>query len=174
MSAFVFTRRAGLFALAALALEGCTPTAPTTAARGVRIRAIKVDVSPIRASMGDPTAAWIEQALPGALARSLAPYLAPGDRNGATLTARIDYLYLGPSSGGPGFAGFNQTQDTIVGALILRGPRGEVIANVPLRAIDSYFPMAVDQTLVERALQGRVVALAQAFAGWAPRQLGLS
>ena len=27
---------------------------------GVRIRAIKVDVSPIRASMGDPTAAWLE------------------------------------------------------------------------------------------------------------------
>ena len=37
----------------------------------------------------------------------------------------------------------------------------------------SYFPMAVDQALVERALQGRVVALAQAFAGWAPRELGL-
>jgi hypothetical protein len=44
---------------------------------------------------------------------------------------------------------------------------------VPLRAISSYFPMAVDQTLVERALQGRVVALTQAFAGWAPRELGL-
>jgi hypothetical protein len=139
----------------------------------LRIRAIKVDVSPIRASMGDPTAAWLEQALPGALAKSLAPYMVPGDRNGATLTARIDYLYLGPSSGGTGFGSFNQTQDTIVGALILRGPRGEAIANVPLRAVDSYFPMAVDQTLVERALQGRVTDLAQAFAGWAPRQLGL-
>ncbi len=123
--------------------------------------------------MGGPTAAWLEQALPGALAQSLAPYMAPGDRNGATLVAQIDYLYLGPSSGGPGFGGFNQTQDTIVGALILRGPRGGVVANVPLRAISSYFPMAVDQTLVERTLQGRVVALAQAFAGWAPRELGL-
>jgi hypothetical protein len=55
----------------------------------------------------------------------------------------------------------------------LRGPRGAAIANVPLRAISSYFPMAVDQALVERALQGRVVAVAQAFAGWAPRELGL-
>jgi hypothetical protein len=137
---------------------------------GLRIRAIKVDVSPIRASMGDPTATWVEEALPGALAQSLAPYMAPGDRNGATLVARIDYLYLGSSSGGPGF--FHQTQDTINGALLLRGPRG-VVANVPLRAISSYFPMAVDQTLVERALQGRVAALAQAFAGWAPRELGL-
>ena len=40
--------------------------------------------------MGDPTAAWVEQALPGALAQSLAPYMAPGDRGGATLVARID------------------------------------------------------------------------------------
>ena len=100
----------------------------------------------------------------------LAPYMAPGDRGGATLVARIDYLYLGSSSGGPGF--FRQTQDTINGTLLLKGPRG-IIANVPLRAISSYFPMAIDQTLVERALQGRVVALAQVFAGWTPRELGL-
>lgn len=171
MSTLVLTRRVALFALGALALQGCTSAVPTAATSGLRIRAIKVDVSPIRASMGDPTAAWVQQALPGALAQSLAPYMAPGDHNGATLEARIDYLYLGPSSGGPGF--LDQTQDTIVGALILRGPRGRVVANVPLRAIASYFPMAVDQALVERALQGRVVALAQAFAGWAPRELGL-
>jgi hypothetical protein len=172
MSASVLTRRAGLIALGALALQGCASAVPTTTTSSVRIRAIKVDVSPIRASMGDPTAAWVEQALPGALAQSLAPYMAPGDRNGATLVARIDYLYLGPSSGGGGFGGFRRTQDTINGTLMLRGPRG-VVANVPLRAISSYFPMAVDQTLVERALEGRVTALAQAFAGWAPRELGL-
>ena len=172
MSAFPLTRRAGLLALGALALQGCTPTVPTVATRGLRFRAIRVDVSPIRASMGDPTAAWVEEALPGALAQALGPYLAPGDRNGATLVARIDYLYLGSSSGGPGF--FNQTQDTINGTLLVEGPRGGVIASVPLRAISSYFPMAVDQALVERALHGRVTALAQAFAGWAPRELGLS
>ena len=121
--------------------------------------------------MGDPTAAWVEQSLPGALAQSLGPYMTPGARNGATLVARIDYLYLGSSSGGPGF--FGQTQDTINGTLIVRGPRGGVVASVPLRAISSYIPMAVDQALVEQALQGRVVALSQAFAGWAPRELGL-
>jgi hypothetical protein len=96
--------------------------------------------------------------------------MAPGDRGGATLVARIDNLYLGPSSGGPG--PFGSVQDTINGSLILRSSRG-VAANVPLRAISSYYPTPVDQTLVERALQGRVVALAQAFAGWAPRELGL-
>ena len=171
MSAFPLTRRA-ITALGALVLPALAEMGSASAQPGLRIRAIKVDVSPIRASMGDPTAAWVEEALPGALAQSLAPYMAPGDRNGATLVARIDFLYLGPSSGGGGFGGFRRTQDTINGTLLLKGPRG-VAANVPLRAISSYFPMAVDQTLVERALQGRVVALSQAFAGWAPRELGL-
>ena len=167
------TRRAALAALGgALALPPVVVRS-AMAQPGLRIRAIKVDVSPIRASMGDPTAAWVEEALPGALAQALAPYVAPGDRSAATLVARIDYLYLGPSSGGGGgFGGFRRTQDTINGTLVLRGPRG-IVANVPLRAISTYFPMAVDQALVERALQGRVTALAQAFAGWAPRELGL-
>jgi hypothetical protein len=172
MSAFPLTRRAAIAAIGALVLPAMTQMRSASAQPGLRIRAIKVDVSPIRASMGDPTAAWVEAALPAALAQSLAPYMSPGDRNAATLVARIDYLYLGPSSGGGGFGHFRQTQDTINGTLLLRGPRG-VVANVPLRAISSYFPMAVDQTLVERALEGRVTALAQAFAGWAPRELGL-
>jgi hypothetical protein len=162
------TRRAALVGALALPL---VVVRSAMAQPGLRIRAIKVDVSPIRASMGDPTAAWVEEALPGALAQALAPYVAPGDRSAATLVARIDYLYLGPSSGGPGF--FRQTQDTINGTLLLKGPRGGVVAKVPLRAISSYYPMAVDQALVERALEGRVTALAQAFAGWAPRELGL-
>ena len=170
MSAFPLTRRAAIAALGALVLPAMAQMRGALAQPGLRIRAIKVDVSPIRASMGDPTAAWVEEALPGALAQSLAPYMAPGDRSGATLVARIDHLYLGSSGGGPGF--FHQTQDTINGTLLLRGPRG-LVANVPLRAISSYYPMAVDQTLFERALEGRVTSLAQAFAGWAPRELGL-
>jgi hypothetical protein len=172
MSAFPLTRRAAIAALGALVLPAVAGMRSVSAQPGLRILAIKVDVSPIRQSMGDPTAAWVEQALPGALAQSLAPYMAPGDRKGATLVARIDYLYLGPSSGGGGFGGFRRTQDTINGTLLLKGPRG-IVANVPLRAISSYFPMAVDQALPEQAFQGRVVALAQVFAGWAPRELGL-
>jgi hypothetical protein len=168
------TRRALFAGFGALTLASAVSVSSASAQPGLRIRAIKVDVSPIRASMGDPTAAWVEEALPPALAQALAPYMAPGDRNGATLIARIDYLYLGPSSGGGGgFGGFRRTQDTINGTLLVKGPRGGLAANVPLRAISTYFPMAVDQTLVERALQGRVVALSQAFAGWAPRELGL-
>lgn len=170
MAAFPLTRRAALAALGALALAPVAVRG-AVAQPGLRIRAIKIDVSPLRATMGDPTAAWVEEALPGALAQALAPYMAPSDRGGATLVARIDYLYLGPSSGGPN--SFKQTQDTINGTLLIKGPRGGVAAEIPLRAINSYFPTAVDQALVERALYYRVTALAQVFAGWAPRQLGL-
>src|SRR5579872_5147436 len=166
MRAYPLTRRATLAGLGALALP-VVAVRGALAQPGLRFRAIRVDVSPIRRSMGDPTAAWVDEALPGALAQALAPHIAPGDRRAATLVARIDYLYLGPSSGGPGF--FRQTQDTINGTLLVVGPRGGVVEKVPLRAITSYIPMAVEQ-----ALQGRVTALAQAFAGWAPRELGLS
>ena len=172
MSAFPLTCRAALIALGALGLPSSFADREARAQPGVWFRNIVVDVSPIWASMGDPTAAWVQQALPGALAQALGAYYAPGDRNGAILVARIDYIYLGPSSGGGG-RDATPTQDTITGTLEVKGPRGGVLANVPLRAISSYFPMAVDQALVERAYYWRVVALAQAFAGWAPRELGL-
>jgi hypothetical protein len=171
MSAFPLTRRAALAAFGALALPSALAVRSANAQTGVRFRNIVVDVSPLRASSGDPTAAWVQQELPGALAQALARYMAPGDRSGATLVARIDLIYLGPSSGGTGALG--STQDTIKGVLLIRGARGGVAADTPLRAIASYYPMAVDQALVEEAYHGRVTALAQAFAGWAPRELGL-
>lgn len=170
MSAFPLTRRAALAALGALALP---PVAVRSALAqpGVRFRNIVVDVAPLRASMGDPTAAWVQQALPGALAQALGGYLAPGDRSGATLMARIDYLYLGPNSGGTGAWG--ASQDTINGTLLVRGPRGGVASATPIRAITWYHPSPVDQPMREESNYWRVVALAQAFAGWAPRELGL-
>ena len=171
MSAFPLTRRAALAALGALALPSALAVQSAHAQAGVRFRNIVVVVSPLRASSGDPTAAWVQQELPGALAQALARYMAPGDRSGATLVARIDFVYLGPSSGGTGALG--STQDTIKGVILVRGARGGVAADTPLRAITSYYPMAVDQALVEEAYHGRVTALAQAFAGWAPRELGL-
>jgi hypothetical protein len=171
MSASPFTRRAALVALGALALPPAVAVRSARAQPGVRFRNIVVDVAPLRARAGDPTAAWVQQELPEALAQALAGHMAPGDRSGATLVARIDYIYLGPSSGGPG--PFHSTQDTITGVLLVRGQRGALAADTPLSAISSYYPMAVDQALVERAYHGRVTALAQAFAGWAPRELGL-
>jgi len=171
MPGIPITRRVALVALGAFALSSAVAVRSAHAEAGVRIRGIVVDVAPLRAWVGDPTAAWVEQVLPGALAQALAGYMAPGDRSGATLVARIDYIYLAPTSGGTGKHG--AFQDTIEGSLILRGPRGGVAAVTPLRAIAFYYPMSVDATLVVEGFQGRVVALAQAFAGWAPRELGL-
>jgi hypothetical protein len=161
------TRRAALSAVAALALA---PVA-SLAQPAVRLRGIQVDVGPLRANVGDPTAAWVEEALPGLLEQALGAYMEPGARNGAVLIARIDFLYLGPSSGGTGPQG--QSQDTIGGVLIVHGPRGTVAAETPLRAISSYYPMAVDQPLRVESNHDRIVALAQAFAFWTPRELGL-
>jgi hypothetical protein len=166
MSTRAVTRRAALSALGALAFAPVALAQPA-----VRFRSIQVDVGPLRANSGDPTAAWVEEALPGQLAQAFGPYLAPGDRNGATLVAQIDYLYLGPSGGGTGPGG--SSQDTIEGVLIVHGPRGTVPAETPLRAITSYFPNAVDNALIVQTNHDRIVALAQAFASWAPRQLGL-
>ena len=171
MTVYGLNRRAALVALGALALPSALAVRSAQAQPGVRFRNIVVDVSRLRASAGDPTAAWVQQELPRALAQALGGYLAPGDRAGATLVARIDYLYLGQSSGGPGF--FHATQDTINGVLMVKGPRGGVAADTPLRAITSYYPMAVDQPLFEEANHERVSALAQTFASWVPRQLGL-
>ena len=169
MSAPTMTRRGVLYALA-FAIPSAIAVRGAVAQAGLRLRAIRVDVSPLRASAGDPTAAWVEEELPGQLAQALAPYLSPGDRNGATLVARINTLYLGPNRG-PGF--FGSSQDTIEGTLIVRGPHGGVAADTPLRAISSYYPNPFDQPLRVDSNRSRVAALAQAFAGWAPRELGL-
>lgn len=171
MSAFPPTRRAALAAFGVLALSPALAVRSALAQPNVRFRNIVVDVSPLRASLGDPTAAWVQQELPGALAQALAAYMAPGDRHGATLVARIDDLYLGPNSGGTGPWG--AAQDTINGTLLIRGPRGGIAAGAPVRAITYYHPMAVDQPMRVESNHWRVVALAQAFAGWAPRELGL-
>ncbi len=171
MSAFPLTRRAALAALGALAVPSIAVVRSALAHPAVRFRNIVVDASRLRADFGDPTAAWVERQLPGALAQALAAYMAPGDRNGATLVARVDTIYLGPNSGGTGAWG--ASQDTITGALLVRGPRGGLAADTPIRAITSYHPMAVDQALREESNYWRVTALAQAFAGWAPRELGL-
>jgi hypothetical protein len=171
MFASLVARRAALAVLGALTLPSALAVRSARAQPGVRFRDIAVDVSPLRAWVGDPTAAWVQQALPAALAQALAVYMAPGDRSGATLVARIDYIYLGPSSGGTGPT--RASQDTIEGVLMIRGPRGGIAPDTPLRAITSYYITPIDGALVEQGYYWRVVALAQAFAGWAPRELGL-
>src|SRR5271155_3412220 len=99
----VLTRRAALLsfgAFAAAGLSGCntTPTAglqPGAAPPGLRIGAINVDSSPLVGYVGNPTAGWAQQAMPGALAQAFGARIAPGDPGAMPLSIRIDTLYLG-------------------------------------------------------------------------------
>ena len=165
------TRRAALALLGAFGLSVTRAVSGARAQNGLRFRGVVVNVEPLRALTGDPTAAWMEQALAQALPGALGPHLAPGDRNAPVLEVQIDWIYLGPSQGGLESKG--SAQDTIIGSFLVRGKRGEIESQIPLRAIASYYPSAVDQALVERAYHWRIIALAQVFAGWAPRELGL-
>jgi hypothetical protein len=171
MVASATTRRGALAALGAFGLSLTGAASGALAQNALRFSNIRVDVEPLRALTGDPTAAWMEQALEQALPRALGPHLAPGDRNAPILEVRIDWIYLAPSPGGPGPRG--SAQDTIIGSFLVRGRQGEIESQIPLRAIASYYPSAVDQALVERAYHGRITTLGQVFAGWAPRELGL-
>ena len=171
MVASAMTRRDAFAALGAFGLSLTGAASGALGQSGLRLGAIRVNVEPLRALTGDPTAAWMEQALEQALPRALGPHLAPGDRNAPILEVRIDWIYLAPSPGGPGPRG--SAQDTIIGSFLVRGRQGEIESQIPLRAIASYYPSAVDQALVERAYHGRITKLAEVFAGWAPRELGL-
>ena len=151
----LLTRRAALVGLAAFAaggLSGCntTPSAgiqPGAASGG---GAISVDTSPLVAYVGNPTAGWVQQSLPGQLAQVLGPATA--------LHVRIDTLYLG--NGGPG------DPDRMRGVAMLGG------STISVRAVSTYFPSPTDQALPERALQGRVQALSVAFAYRLRRKMG--
>jgi hypothetical protein len=153
----VLTRRAALVTLAAFAagsLSGCntTPSAgiqPVAASGG---GAISVDTSPLVAYVGNPTAGWVQQSLPGALARVV------GSRAPGGLQVRVDTLYLG--NGGPA------DPDRMRGVATLGG------RTINVRAVSTYFPSPTDQALPEQALQGRVQALCVAFAYRLRRKMG--
>jgi hypothetical protein len=166
MPTHVLTRRSALTVLGAIAFA----PAAALAQRAARFRAVQVDVGPLRASAGDPTADWVAKSMPAALVQSLGPHYAPGDRDGATLIVRPGMVYLCPSTGGPGALG--SCLDTMEGDLIVKGARGGVVFETSLRAINSYFPSPVDQALWVESNRNRIDLLAQAFAGWVPRQLG--
>ena len=92
---------------------------------------INVDVAPLRQNAGDPTAAWVAQVMPGALAQALVE----AGRPGAPLFVRIVYVILGPNTGNAGGPA-GSTPDQMVGAVIVGG-----VAR-PLRAETWYYPSA--------------------------------
>ena len=131
-----------------------TPTAP-----GIHIGAIQVDTAPLLAQVGDPTASWAQQALPGQLAQALASRMAPGEPGAATLSVVVNSIYLG--GGGPA------NPDIMTGVATLNGRQ------TTIKAVSTWFPSPTDQALPEQALQGRVQNLAQAFAYRLRRKLHL-
>jgi hypothetical protein len=154
------TRRAALLSFGAFAsagLSGCntTPIAGVQpGASGLSIGAIEVDTTPLVAYVGNPTAGWAQQALPGALAQ----VLGSGAPGGPPLQVRINTLYFG--GGGPA------DPDIMRGVATLGG------RTIKVRAVSTYFSSPTDQALPEQALQGRVQALAVAFAYRLKRRLG--
>ena len=147
------TRRAVFAALGVMTLAG--PAASRVAHRGARVSpsGVHVDVEPLRANAGDPTATWVAEFLPAQLTQNLAGRAAP-----ANVSVRVDYLTLGPNSGGIGPAG--SSIDTIQGVATING------VEMPVRATNSYYPSPVDQTMIERTNRLRVTELSQVLAYW--------
>ena len=99
MSIAEWDRRAVITACGVVALVKAMGNTAARAQSGVSVRNIRVDVAPLRANAGDPTATWVEQELPRQLAQALSGRLTP---KGATLTVRVDSLTLGPNKAGLG------------------------------------------------------------------------
>ena len=149
------TRRAAIAAFGALALLPTIAGQRALAQPGLTFRDIRVDVAPLRANGGDPTAAWVQRELPVQLAQALAGRMS---RNGATLIVRIDYLTLGPNNGDGIHS--NSSWDNMSGVAIVNG------AQIPVRATTSYKSSPIDQTMIEQSNHLRVSQLVQALAYW--------
>ena len=63
------TRHVAIPACTALALLATVACQNALAQSGLPIRNFRVDVSPLRVNAGDPTASWVQQGLPGQLAK---------------------------------------------------------------------------------------------------------
>lgn len=116
-------------------------------------RNIQVDVAPLRANAGEPTASWVQQALSGELARVLAGRTAALS---GPLVVRIDYVMLGANKDG-------WAQDNISGVATIGG------VERPVRAITRYQASAVDQALFQESNHRRVSQLVQALTYWLAR-----
>ena len=153
MSGQTFIRRAAIAACGAFVLVTAMPGGTASAQSRVPVGAIWVDVAPLRANAGDPTATWVEQELPRQLAEALAGRVTP---KGAPLTVRIDFLTIGPNKD-------SRAWDNISGVATIGG------VERPVRATSRYWASAVDQATVTQSNHARVSAAAQALAYWIAR-----
>jgi hypothetical protein len=155
MSIAEWDRRAAIAACGVIALASAmgNGAARAQSQSGLPVRNIRVDVAPLRANAGDPTATWVEQELPRQLAQALSGRLTP---KGATLTVRVDSLTLGPNKD-------SRAWDNISGVVTLGG------VERPVRATSRYWASAIDAATIAQSNHARVSAAAQALAFWIAR-----
>ena len=154
MSGQAFTRRAAIVACGAVALVTMGGGVALAQSR-LAVGAIRVDVAPLRANAGDPTATWVERELPRQLAEAMSGRLTA---KGATLVVRVDTLTIGPNKD-------SRAWDNISGVAIIGG-----VAR-PVRAISRYWASAIDQALIEQSNHARVSAAVRALAFWIAQDL---
>ena len=153
MSTRVWDRRAAIAACGAFAFSTVAGSQAARAQSGLPVRNIRVDVAPLRANAGDPTATWVEQELPRQLARALAGRLTS---KGGTLTVRIDSLTLGANKD-------SRAWDDISGVATVGG-----VAR-PVRATSRHWASAIDATTIVQSNHARVSAATEALAFWIAR-----
>ena len=155
MHTFGFIRRVTIAAWSTVALLVAVAGQNALAQSGLPIRNIQVDVTPLRANAGDPTASWVQERMPEQLAKALAGRMSP---QGGTLVVRIDYLTLGPLKD-------SRAWDNISGVAMLGGVQW------PVRATSRYWASAIDQTMFEQSNHRRVMEAVQALTYWLARDL---
>ena len=148
-------RRVAIAACSAFALLVAVACQNALAQSGLPIRNIQVDVAPLRVSVGDQTASWVQERLPNQLAKALAGRMSP---QGGTLVVRIDNLTLGPIKD-------SSAWDNISGVAVIGGVQR------PVRATAKYQVSAIDQAMFEESNHRRVTQLVQALTYWLARDL---
>ncbi|HZZ63126.1 MAG TPA: hypothetical protein VFE63_18490 [Roseiarcus sp.] len=156
MSAFELTRRSALAALVAFAGSPAVAARRAVAPAGP-FGGVRVNVAPLLANSGEPTAGWVAQTLLPAISQALAS----AGRSGAGVAVTIEYVILGPNQGGVGPTG--ASQDQMIGTVAING------VERPLRASSFYYPSPVDNTMIAQSNYDRVYQLSQAFAYWVAR-----
>jgi hypothetical protein len=150
MSTLQLIRRAAAATCGAFVLFSAVAWQNALAQSGLPIRDIRVDVAPLRAMAGDPTAAWVQQELPDQLAKAMADRMTA---KGGTLVVRIDYVAFGPIKD-------SWAWDNIGGVATIGGVRQ------PVRATTRHQSSPIDQTMIEQSNHYRVTQLVQALTFW--------
>ena len=145
----------GLIRRVAIALLAAVACQNALAQSGLPIRNFRVDVAPLRANAGDPTASWVQRGLPDQLAQALAGRMTT---QGGTLVVRIDYVTLGAIKD-------SSAWDNISGVAMIGGVQW------PVRASARYQASAIDQVRFEESNHRRVTQLGQALTYWLARDL---